>query len=179
MTGKCGASVKREEGVEHEQMEFAEFYRTSRDGCLQAVFTIVADSHLAEDLVAESFARALVRWGKVSRHPAPAAWVVRTALNMRVSWWRKHRREVPLTAYEEGPPTHVADEGAIDADVLRAVRLLPRRQREVVALRVFLDLDAQQTAEALGISANTVPVHLFRALAHLRERFSDKATRVS
>jgi RNA polymerase sigma-70 factor (ECF subfamily) len=48
-----------------------------------------------------------------------------------------------------------------------------------VALRVFLDLDTQQTAETLGISANTVSVHLFRAVAQLRERLSDNATRVT
>jgi RNA polymerase sigma factor (sigma-70 family) len=166
-------------GVERKQMEFAEFYRTSRDDCLRAVLAVVADRHLAEDLVAEGFARALLRWAKVSLHPAPAAWVVRTALNMRVSWWRKRRREVPLTAHEVDPLTLVADEGGIDADLLCAIRLLPRRQREVVALRVFLDLDAQQTAETLGISANTVSVHLFRAVAHLRERLSDRAARVS
>lgn len=164
--------------MEHEHVEFAEFYRTSRDGCLRAVLAIVADSHLAEDLVAESFARALLRWERVSRHPAPAAWVVRTALNLRVSWWRKRRREVPLTARDDGPPVRAPD-GGVDADVLRAVSQLPRRQREVLALRVFLDLDAAQTAEALGISANTVSVHLFRAVARLRERLTDNAARVS
>src|SRR4051794_30280674 len=136
-------------------MEFADFYRTSRDGCLRAVYAVVADRHLAEDLVAESFARALLRWGTVSRHPAPAAWVVRTALNTRVSWWRKRRREVPLTDDGDGPHS-AADEPAIGADVMDAVRRLPRRQREVLALRIFLDLDTRQTAAILGISANTV-----------------------
>jgi RNA polymerase sigma factor (sigma-70 family) len=168
----------REEGVEQEQMEFAEFYRTNRDGCLRAVLAIVADRYLAEDLVAEGFARALARWGKVSRHPAPAAWVVRTALNVRVSWWRKRRRELPLTAREDGPPM-VSHEDGIDVEVLREVRRLPRRQREVLALRVFLDLDARRTAEALGISAKTVSVHLFRAVTQLRERLSANVTKVS
>jgi RNA polymerase sigma-70 factor (ECF subfamily) len=167
----------RGEGVEQVQKEFAEFYRASRDGCLRAVLAVVGgDAHLAEELVAEGFARAFTRWGEVSRHPAPAAWVVRTALNTRVSWWRKRRREVPLTAYDDR--SIPASEGGVDASLLEAVRLLPRRQREVLALRVFLDLDAQQTAQAMGISANTVSVHLFRALAQLRERFSVNATEV-
>lgn len=153
-------------------MEFAEFYRTSRDDCLRAVLAVVGgDTQLAEDLVAEAFARAFTRWREVSRHPAPAAWVVRTALNTRVSWWRKRRREVPLAAHDDGPWTWPAD-GGIDANLLDAVRRLSRRQREVLALRVFLDLDAQQTARVLGISANTVSVHLFRAVAQLREQLS-------
>ncbi len=163
--------------MEHEPTQFADFYRTSRDSCLRAVYAVVADRHLAEDLVAEGFARALLRWGTVSRHPAPAAWVVRTALNARVSWWRKRRREVPLTDHEDGPRSD-AEEPGIGADVMAAVRQLPRRQREVLALRIFLDLDTRQTAAMLGISPNTVAVHLFRAVAQLRERLSDNAVRM-
>ncbi|MGN9908968.1 RNA polymerase sigma factor [Phytohabitans sp. LJ34] len=48
----------------------------------------VGDRTLAEDLVAEAFARA---WGVVEQGqppPAPQAWVVRTAYNTHVSWWR-------------------------------------------------------------------------------------------
>ncbi|MGK5676302.1 sigma factor [Micromonospora sp. URMC 106] len=130
MRCKCGVPVMRGEGVEQVQKEFAEFYRASRDGCLRAVLAVVGgDAHLAEELVAEGFARAFTRWGEVSRHPAPAAWVVRTALNTRVSWWRKRRREVPLTAYDDR--SIPASEGGVDASLLEAVRLLPRRQREV------------------------------------------------
>jgi DNA-directed RNA polymerase specialized sigma24 family protein len=42
----------------HEQDEFADFYRASRDSCLQAVTAVVSDRQLAEELVAEAFARA-------------------------------------------------------------------------------------------------------------------------
>ena len=49
-------------GVEERQVEFAEFYETSRDACLRAVTACVADRLLAEDLVAEAFARAWTSW---------------------------------------------------------------------------------------------------------------------
>jgi DNA-directed RNA polymerase specialized sigma24 family protein len=78
------------------QLEFEEFYRSSRDVCLRAVLASVGDRQLAEDLVAEAFTRAWMSWQKVSRHPAPYAWIVRTALNTRVSWWRRQQREVVL-----------------------------------------------------------------------------------
>ena len=45
---------------------------------------------------------------------------------------------------------------------------LPARQRQVVALRLFLDLDTGQTAGALGIAPGTVQAHLARAVATLR-----------
>ena len=49
---------------------------------------------------------------------------------------------------------------------------LPARQRQVVALRIFLDLDTAQTADVLGIAPGTVTAHLARALAALRTEFA-------
>ena len=52
--------------------------------------------------------------------------------------------------------------------VLAALRALPTRQREVIALRVFLDLDIATTARLLGIAPGTVGAHLSRAVTTLR-----------
>ena len=153
---------------------FAEFYQATRDDCLRVVFASVGDRPTAEDLVAEAFARAWARWHTVSRHPAPAAWVVRTAFNARVSWWRRYRREVELP--ESGAETALLD-GAVDRELvdrtlMAALLRLPARQREVVALRIFLDLDTAGTAQTLGIAPGTVTPHLARAMAALREELS-------
>jgi RNA polymerase sigma-70 factor (ECF subfamily) len=155
--------------VDHEPADFDEFYRLSKDGCFRAVMASVGSRAVAEDIVAEAFARAWAGWAKVSRHPAPQAWVLRTALNMRVSWWRRRWREVGLEPGEvparpggAAPPDHVADE------VLDAVLRLPLRQRQVIGLRVFLDLDTTQTADVLSIAPGTVKAHLARAIAALR-----------
>jgi RNA polymerase sigma-70 factor (ECF subfamily) len=56
----------------------------------------------------------------------------------------------------------------MDPWLLRAVWRLPRRQRQVVALRILLDLSAEQTAESLGITVGAVGAHLHRALGTLR-----------
>ncbi|MBD0740926.1 sigma-70 family RNA polymerase sigma factor [Streptomyces sp. CBMA152] len=149
------------------QLEFKEFYRDSRDACLRTVLASVGDRQLAEDLVAEAFTRAWTAWPKVGRHPAPRAWVVRTALNTRVSWWRRRRREVALDGGVDVADTSAGDSG-LDPVLLAALRQLPRRQREVIALRVFLDLDTQATAKVLGIAQGTVTAHLSRAVATLR-----------
>ncbi|HEV2257187.1 MAG TPA: sigma factor [Streptosporangiaceae bacterium] len=133
----------------HEQEEFAEFYRASRDSCLKAVTAVVGDRQLAEDLVAEAFARAWTSWGKVRRHAAPRGWVVRTALNTGVSWWRR-RREVPLADFDGAAPADTS--GGVDPALIAALRRLPARQREVLALRILLDLDTETTAKVLGIA---------------------------
>ena len=53
------------------------------------------------------------------------------------------------------------------------MRKLPKRQREVVVLRVFLDLDTRGTAAALGIAPGTVQAHLHRALKVLRAELEE------
>jgi RNA polymerase sigma factor (sigma-70 family) len=158
-------------GVGTQQLDFTEFYRESKDACLFAVLVSVCDRELAQDLVDEAFARAWASWRSVSRHPAPAAWVVRTALNGRISRWRKRRREVSLSE-----PGKVADLAAqqgttdipLDPRIMAALARLPARQRQVVTARLLLDLDTSRTAEVLGISPSAVKAHLARAIATLR-----------
>jgi len=157
-------------GVGTQRPDFAEFYRRSKDECLFTVLLSVGDKDTAQDLVAEAFARAWASWRTVSRHPAPAAWVVRTALNANISWWRRRRREVPVP-----DPAVIADVvyadspgGPVDPRLMTALLRLPARQRQVVALRLFLDLDIGRTAETLGIAPGTVQAHLGRAIAALR-----------
>ncbi|BCJ68552.1 sigma-70 family RNA polymerase sigma factor [Polymorphospora rubra] len=160
----------RKPRVERERKDFADFYQRFRDNCLRAVLAGTGDRALAEDLVAEAFARAWASWPRVRQHPAPAAWVVRTALNIRVSWWRRRRREVALDGHDRAYLIE-DDVGTSDA-LLAAVRRLPRRQREVVVLRIWLDLDTRSVAAALDISPQTVAVHLSRATATLRAQLA-------
>ncbi|MEV4350103.1 sigma-70 family RNA polymerase sigma factor [Actinoplanes sp. NPDC049596] len=174
--GKWIEALMRKRGVERERKDFADFYQRSRDNCLRAVLASTGDRALAEDLVAEAFARAWSSWSKVSQHPAPAAWVVRTALNVRVSWWRRRRREVTLDDHDQRQHGEAGPEAEADASLLAAVRRLPRRQREVVVMRIWLDLDTRTVADELGIAAPTVAVHLSRAIATLRAQLSPVAS---
>src|SRR5215475_2373556 len=159
-------------GVGTQRLDFAEFYRRSRDECLRTVLVSVGDQDTAQDLVAEAFARAWASWRTVSRHPAPAAWVVRTALNANISRWRRRRREVAvpdLGTVADLPTAHGAADSPVDPRIMAALLRLPARQRQVVALRLFLDLDTCRTAEVLGVAPSTVKAHLARALASLRD----------
>ena len=156
----------REGDVQRERAEFADFYHHGRDDCLRAVLAVTGDRVLAEDLVAEAYARAWASWRKLHDHPAPTAWVVRTALNLRISWWRRSRREVALDGHDRCQPPE--ESAGMDRALLTVLRGLPKRQREVVVLRIWLDLDARTVGEVLGISPATVGAHLSRAVATLR-----------
>jgi len=158
------------------QQEFTEFYRSDQAACLRAVLINVGDRQLAEDLVAEAFTRAWVSWHTVRRHPQPRAWIVRTALNTRVSWWRRRRREVAWDGTHEVEDLTAGD-SALDPALLAVLRQLPQRQREVIAFRVFLDVDTSGTANALGIAPGTVTAHLSRAVATLRGHLVNDGTK--
>lgn len=157
-------------GMGTQRLDFAEFYRTSRDECLRTVLVIVGDQDHAQEIVAEAFARACASWRTVSGHPAPAAWVVRTALNVNVSRWRRRRREVPVPdpGVLADRPSATGAQDPVDPRIMAALARLPARQRQVIALRLILDLDTGDTARALGIRPNTVMAHMARALAALR-----------
>ncbi len=163
--------------MSQDEASFAEFFEASWQPCVRAVTVSTGDVSRAEDQVAEAFARAWISWPRVRRHPAPRAWVVRTALNAGASWWRRRAHEVPLTEYD-GAATG-SDGKPVDIAVLNAVRQLPARQREVVVLRIFLDLDIATTASQLAIAPGTVRAHLARAVTALRrELVNDDTTEV-
>ena len=106
--------------------------------------------------------------------------MVRAALNASISRWRHRRREVSLP-----DPGTVADlaarpgaaDSTLDPRIMAALTRLPARQRQVIALRLFLDLDTSRTAEVLGISPGAVRApHLARALAVLRSELHARTT---
>src|SRR6266699_2780114 len=133
-----------------QRRDFAEFYRESCDDCLRAVLVSVGNRDTAQDLVDEAFARAFASWRTVSRHPAPAAWVIRTALNANISRWRRRRREVPVPdpgVVTDLPAGQEPPDSLIEPRIKAALMRLSARQRPVVALRLLLDLDTQRTAE--------------------------------
>ena len=157
-----------------DEKAFAEFFRESWDPCLKAVAASTGDMQLAEEHLADAFARAWASWPKVSRHPALRAWVVRAALNAGVSRWRRRARELPLADHDveaSGSPGT-----GLDAVLLAALRRLPERQREVIVLRVLLDLDIETTARELEIAPGTVRAHLSRAVTTLRNELDQAKT---
>ena len=84
--------------------------------------------------------------------------VVRTALNANISRWRRRRREVSVPdpgTVADLPAGDGAADSPVDPRIMAALMRLPARQRQVVALRLLLDLHTGRTAEVLGI----VPGH--------------------
>ncbi len=146
----------------------------SWEPCLRTVAASTGNMTLAEDQTAEAFARACASWHKVRHHPAPRAWIVRAALNAGASWWHRRNKETALTSQDVAAVNRQGT--GLDAAVLTALRRLPARQREVIVLRFFLDLDIDTTARQPGIAPGTVRAHLSRATTALRSELAPATT---
>jgi RNA polymerase sigma-70 factor (ECF subfamily) len=129
----------RKKVVRGERAGFAEFYEANKDGCLRAVAASVADRGLAEEIVAKAFSRAWSSWAIVSRHPAPAAWVVRTALNAvmpgeKEEFQRRYRAEVDAHPEPWEPLADAMREG----EVTLVYSSRDREHNNAVVLRDYL-----------------------------------------
>jgi RNA polymerase sigma-70 factor (ECF subfamily) len=124
----------------------------------------IVDRHTAEDLAAETMARVYARWRTLRDVSYQEAWAVRVATNLALNVVRRGRPPVP----DPRPAPSTEDVVVLRADLVDAVRALPRRQREVVALSYLADLPEADVAAALGISTGSVKTHLHRGLAALR-----------
>jgi RNA polymerase sigma-70 factor (ECF subfamily) len=128
----------------------------------------VGDGVHAEDITSEVFERALrYRTKYDARRGSPISWLIGIARRVIVDHATSNQ---PLVAEipEVGVPSEFEDQIASRLELRAAVRALPERDREFVALRYGADLTATQIARILGLRTNTVEVALHRALATLR-----------
>jgi RNA polymerase sigma-70 factor (sigma-E family) len=134
---------------------------------------LLHDAGLAEEITQDAFVGLHERWGRL-RDPQRAVAYLRQSVVNRARSALRHRGVVDRFLRRQSEPATAssAESAVIDAHdhaaVLAAVRLLPARQREALALRYYLDLTEAQTAEAMGVSEGAVKSHTFRALTALR-----------
>jgi RNA polymerase sigma factor (sigma-70 family) len=125
----------------------------------------------AEDIAQEAFLRAYRDWERVGSHAHQAAWVRRVAANLATSGLRRRLVEARALARLAGRREPALDVlPASDAEFWRAVRALPSRQAQAVALYYLEDLSIQQTARVLDCAEGTVRGHLARARRTLAHR---------
>lgn len=134
---------------------------------LQLAFLLSGNRSLAEDSVAEVFARSwsgLVK-GKIDH---PGAYLRRALVNELRRQGR--RRTIERLLARESPNESPSFESAFDTrdQLLRALRELPPRQRAVLILRYWEDRPVSDTAAILNISDGSVKTHVHRGLTHLR-----------
>ncbi|WP_310964161.1 RNA polymerase sigma factor [Nocardioides terrisoli] len=133
---------------------------------------LVRDRETAEDVVQDAFVDMCRRWPRLRDREAAAGYL-RTAVVNRSRSVLRHRKVVDRQRPERTDTAPGADESVLSRStrtaVLDALAALPRRQREVLVLRYYLDLSESEIAQTLGISRGSVKTHASRAASALRE----------
>ena len=141
---------------------------------------MVGDVGTAEHLAQDAFVKLQLRWGGLREAEKAPAWLRSAVLNGARSHLRRRRVSERYTARHTVAPAAVTPEAAAERAaehdrVVAALRRLPRRQREAVALRYYLDLPEAEIAAAMGTSAGSVKTHLHRGLAALAQHLGEDA----
>ena len=155
-----------------ERQSFAAIAEQHLDDVLAYLVYLTADHALAEDLTVDTFERALRRWRRFDpRRGSARTWLCQLARSAALDHFRSEARrlrredryavrelcEVPAPSFGEG----------LSPELEHALAELSRADREVVALRVVLELDGETAARVLGISQSACSTRLSRALQKL------------
>ena len=133
---------------------------------------------LADDLAAETFARAFDRRRRYDlRYPDARAWLLGIATNVMRRHWRTERRRLEAVSRAAAQPAPEGAGEAVRAELLAALRLLSHRDREAVLLFAWADLSYEEIAVAMEVPVGTVRSRLARARRLLRERLGEERRR--
>jgi RNA polymerase sigma-70 factor (ECF subfamily) len=141
---------------------FEAFYRSNYRHVLMCVLGLTGPA-LAEDVTQEAFIAASQRWDEVGCLDNPGAWVRRVAINRAASAYHRRLAEARAVLRLSGrrqvgvPPMSEPAE-----EVWKAVRSLPRRQREAIVLCLVAGYSRLEAAEMMRVSVETIKTHLER-----------------
>lgn len=157
--------------VEGPPETFEDFYVREYPAVVGLAYALSGSRWGAEDLAQEAFLAAHREWDRIGRYEQPGGWVRRVVANLSVSAFRRRGVEAKALARLALTRTEpLPDLGAADPDFWTAVRSLPRRQSQVVALYYLEDRSVADVAEILDMSLGTVKRHLHDARRTLARR---------
>ena len=156
---------------------FADVVAENLDAVYRYLVYLTGDRVAAEDLAAETFEKAYRGWRRFDpARGAPRTWLCRIAHSVAVDWFRAEARR------QRREDNYMRDAAMLEESVFadgfspelhQTLHRLTPAEREVVALRVLLELDGPSAARVLGISSTACSTRLSRALQRLEEEVGD------
>jgi RNA polymerase sigma-70 factor (ECF subfamily) len=148
---------------------FDAFARRQRRPLVAFAWSLTGDLGAAEDLAQDALQAAWEAWATVGALDAPGAWVRRAVANRAAGHLRRAGREHRALARLAGRPALTVELEPADDQFWAAVRALPERQAQAVALFYLEDCPVAEIAAVLGCAPGTVKVHLHRGRRALAE----------
>ncbi len=171
-------AVPLERSVPRTEDTLATLHRIHYRSLVRLASLLVGDVQTSEEVVQDAFVRLYLRWGGLRDVERAPAYLRSAVLNgarsqLRRRGVRRRHAERRVISVDAAP----AEIGALASydhhRVVEAMRTLPQRQREALALRFYLDLSEAEMAAAMGVSAGSVKTHLHRGLAALAGRLEE------
>lgn len=150
--------------------DFEAFFDATWSRAVRMVSRMGLNRQDSEDVVLDAMAVVYDRWARVRELPYREAWMLKVAANRALRELRKVNRKRPSPSL--AVPTD--EEVVLRVSVQNGISRLPRRQRQVIALRYLADLSEDEVAEALQLSVGTVKQHASRGRAELRNALGDE-----
>lgn len=155
-----------------------EIYRSHYNQLVRLSVLLVHDVQTAEEVVQEAFEAMHQAWKRLRDSEKALQYLRQTVVNKSRSVLR-HRKVVDLHALKPAPDEPSAEQAALAilerSAVAAALRALPERQREAIALRYYADFSEADIAKAMGISRGAVKSHTARAMAALKSILTQEA----
>ena len=136
----------------------------------------VGDRHLAEDIVQETFLRALLNLQRYDQNRSAGPWLFRIALNLSRNW-RRRQRETPMAPADMREPAAAADpertclERESERELMQALRTLPAMYREPLLLKHVSGFSYAEIGKVLNLELSLVKNRLYRGRIMLRQAY--------
>jgi len=163
---------RRADAVETQEFDYDALVRPLEPRLMRTVWRIVREKQAAEDALQDALTVIWKKRDAVARHPNPQALMLRIAVAAAIDAVRKSarrlRHEAPGLpgdrADEAAPPvTKGTEDRSLRAEILEAIRRLPKRQATAVLLRVVEEQTYGEIARAMDCTEPTARVHVMRA----------------
>jgi RNA polymerase sigma-70 factor (ECF subfamily) len=173
------------------QQALEELIRRHKRSIFSAIYLIVRNRPLAEDIFQEAFIKIIhtLRSGNYNEEGKFGGWAVRVARNLTIDYVRKMKRDVTITDSEGNDIFNyivIAEESREDKlmqsqterQIKGLIKYLPEEQREVLILRHWGDLSFKEIADKTGVSINTALGRMRYALNNLRKLMVEKGVQI-
>ncbi len=162
---------------------FEQLLNRHKSRVFTTIFLIVKDNYVAEDLLQETFIKAIrtIKEGRYNEEGKFLPWILRIAHNLAIDNFRKEKR-YPTVILEDGSSVFNTLQFAEDsvesaqikqdthAKLRQLIDELPDAQREVLVMRHYMDMSFQEISENTGVSINTALGRMRYALINLRKK---------
>ena len=165
-----------------DESAFAILIERYKNRLYTAIYLIVKDSFVAEDILQETFIKVIktVQAGRYNEQGKFLPWVMRISHNLIIDHFRKNNRMRLFKNTDEFDIFSVISDGNLNAekqlikeqvlsDVKELVQELPQEQREVLEMRIYKDMSFKEISENTGVSINTALGRMRYALINLRK----------